>query len=212
MTGLVLKDFLVLRKALRTYVLFLIFYLILAIVGLFSISFITAFVQIIVMILPMSSFAYDDLAKWDRYAMTLPLGRRAVVRAKYAFVLLMILVAAAFALLSCVALSITAAQPVEENLAAGVGALSVGLLAVDVTLPLNYKMGPERARPFHTPSSSSPSSSSCWPPARAGWISWSSFPSLWSCPCWVLFPWSFCWACRCPTSSPAALWNKRSFK
>lgn len=148
MTGLVLKDFLVLRKALRTYVLFLIFYLILAIVGLFSISFITAFVQIIVMILPMSSFAYDDLAKWDRYAMTLPLGRRAVVRAKYAFVLLMILVAAAFALLSCVALSITAAQPVEENLAVGVGALSVGLLAVDVTLPLNYKMGPERARPF----------------------------------------------------------------
>lgn len=148
MTGLVLKDFLVLRKALRTYVLFLIFYLILAIVGLFSISFITAFVQIIVMILPMSSFAYDDLAKWDRYAMTLPLGRRAVVRAKYAFVLLMILVAATFALLSCVALSITAAQPAEENLAAGVGALSVGLLAVDVTLPLNYKMGPERARPF----------------------------------------------------------------
>ena len=148
MTGLVLKDFLVLRKALRTYVLFLIFYLILAIFGLFSISFITAFVQIIVMILPMSSFAYDDLAKWDRYAMTLPLGRRAVVRAKYAFVLLMILVAAAFALLSCVALSITAAQPVEENLAVGVGALSVGLLAVDVTLPLNYKMGPERARPF----------------------------------------------------------------
>lgn len=148
MTGLVLKDFLVLRKALRTYVLFLIFYLILAIFDLFSISFITAFVQIIVMILPMSSFAYDDLAKWDRYAMTLPLGRRAVVRAKYAFVLLMILVAAAFALLSCVALSITAAQPVEENLAAGVGALSVGLLAEDVTLPLNYKMGPERARPF----------------------------------------------------------------
>lgn len=148
MTGLVLKDFLVLRKALRTYVLFLIFYLILAIFDLFSISFITAFVQIIVMILPMSSFAYDDLAKWDRYAMTLPLGRRAVVRAKYAFVLLMILVAATFALLSCVALSITAAQPVEENLAAGVGALSVGLLAVDVILPLNYKMGPERARPF----------------------------------------------------------------
>lgn len=148
MTGLILKDFLVLRKALRTYILFLLFYLVMALLNLFSIAFITAFVQIIVMILPMSSFAYDDLAKWDRYAMALPLGRRAVVRAKYTFVLLMILVAAAFALLSCVALSITAAQPPEENLAAGVGALSVGLLAVDVTLPLNYKMGPERARPF----------------------------------------------------------------
>ena len=148
MTGLILKDLLVLRKTLRTYILFLLFYFVMALLNLFSIAFITAFVQIIVMILPMSSFAYDDLAKWDRYAMTLPLGRRAVVRAKYAFVLLMVLVAAAFALVSCVALSITAAQPVEENLAAGVGALSVGLLAVDITLPLNYKMGPERARPF----------------------------------------------------------------
>lgn len=148
MTGLILKDLLVLRKTLRTYILFLLFYFVMALLNLFSIAFITAFVQIIVMILPMSSFAYDDLAKWDRYAMALPLGRRAVVRAKYAFVLLMVLVAAAFALVSCVALSITAAQPVEENLAAGVGALSIGLLAVNVTLPLNYKMGPERARPF----------------------------------------------------------------
>ena len=92
MTGLILKDLLVLRKTLRTYILFLLFYFVMALLNLFSIAFITAFVQIIVMILPMSSFAYDDLAKWDRYAMALPLGRRAVVRAKYAFVLLMVLV------------------------------------------------------------------------------------------------------------------------
>ena len=148
MTGLVLKDILVLRTTLKTYLLFLLFYFIMALLDLFSIAFITAFVQVIVMILPMSSFAYDEQAKWDRYAMTLPLGRRAVVRAKYIFVVLMLLAAAAFALLSCVALSITATEPVEENLAAGVGALSVGLLAVELTLPLNYKLGPERARPF----------------------------------------------------------------
>ena len=148
MTGLVLKDILVLRKSLRTYLLFLIFYFIMALLDLFSIAFITAFVQVIVMILPMSSFAYDEQAKWDRYAMTLPLGRRAVVGAKYIFVVLMILVAAAFALLSCVALSITAAEPVEENLLSGVASLSVGLLAVELTLPLNYKLGAERARPF----------------------------------------------------------------
>lgn len=148
MTGLVLKDILVLRKSLRTYLLFLIFYFIMALLDLFSIAFITAFVQVIVMILPMSSFAYDEQAKWDRYAMTLPLGRRAVVGAKYIFVVLMILVAAAFALLSCVALSITTAEPVEENLLSGVASLSVGLLAVELTLPLNYKLGAERARPF----------------------------------------------------------------
>ena len=148
MSGLVLKDMLVLRKSLKTYVLFLAFYVIMAVVGMFSISFITAFVQIIVMLLPMSSFAYDEQAKWDRYAVILPLDRRVMVRARYLFVILMLLVAAAFALLSCVALSITQAEPVAENLAAGLAALSMGLLAVDLTLPLSYKLGPERARPY----------------------------------------------------------------
>ena len=62
--------------------------------------------------------------------------------------ILMLLVAAAFALLSCVALSITQAEPVAENLAAGLAALSMGLLAADLTLPLSYKLGPERARPY----------------------------------------------------------------
>lgn len=148
MSGLVLKDMLVLRKSLKTYVLFLAFYVIMAVVGMFSISFITAFVQIIVMLLPMSSFAYDEQAKWDRYAVILPLDRRVMVRARYLFVILMLLVAAAFALLSCVALSITQAEPVAENLAAGLAALSMGLLAADLTLPLSYKLGPERARPY----------------------------------------------------------------
>lgn len=148
MTGLILKDFLVLRKTLRTYFLFLIFYFIMALLKLFSPTFITSFVQVILMILPISSFAYDDLAKWDRYAMTLPLGRRAVVRSKYYFVLLMILVAASFSLLSCVVLHLTSNQPLAENLSAGVTSLSLGLLAVDLTLPLNYKLGPERTRPY----------------------------------------------------------------
>ena len=148
MTGLILKDILVLRKALKSYALFLVFYFVLALVGLFSVAFITAFVQVIIMILPMSSFAYDEFAKWDRYAMTLPLGRRAVVRAKYCFVLLLVLAAAALAALSCLLLSITQTEPVGENLASGLGALGVGLVAVDLTLPLSYKLGPERARPY----------------------------------------------------------------
>ena len=41
MTGLVLKDILVLRKTLKTYLLFLLFYFIMALLNLFSIAFIT---------------------------------------------------------------------------------------------------------------------------------------------------------------------------
>ena len=41
MTGLVLRDILVLRKTLKTYLLFLLFYFIMALLNLFSIAFIT---------------------------------------------------------------------------------------------------------------------------------------------------------------------------
>ena len=148
MTGLILKDVLVLRKALRSYALFLFFYMGMAAVGLFSISFITAFMQVIVMILPMSAFAYDEQAKWDRYALTLPVGRRAVVTARYLFMLLMVLVAALFALASCLVLSLVQQGDLMENIGTGAVALALGLLAADLNLPMSYAMGPERARPY----------------------------------------------------------------
>lgn len=78
MTGLIVKDFLVMRKSIKTYILFLLFYFVMAALGIFPISFITAMVQIIIMMLPLSAFSYDELSKWDRYAFSLPLSRRAV--------------------------------------------------------------------------------------------------------------------------------------
>ena len=148
MTGLVLKDMLVMRKTLKTYVLFLAFYLLLAVIGLFPISTITAVTQIIIMMLPLSAFSFDELAKWDRYAIALPLGRRRVVAARYLFTLLMVLIAAAFSLLTCTGISITGNGLFLENLAAVLTTLGLGLLVADLLLPLNYKLGPERSRPY----------------------------------------------------------------
>ena len=43
--GLVLKDMLVMRKTIRTYAMFLLFYLVMTVLGLFTISFTTAILQ-----------------------------------------------------------------------------------------------------------------------------------------------------------------------
>ena len=98
MTGLIVKDFLVMRKSIKTYILFLLFYFVMAALGIFPISFITAMVQIIIMMLPLSAFSYDELSKWDRYAFSLPLSRRAVAGARYLFALILTLFAALFGL------------------------------------------------------------------------------------------------------------------
>lgn len=148
MSGLIWKDLMVLRKTLKTYGLFFLFYFLMAAVGLFNISFVTAVLQLIVIMLPMSAFAYDEQAKWDRYAIALPLGRRRVVAARYLFTLLMVLIAAAFSLLTCTVISIAGNGLFLENLAAVLTTLGLGLLVADLLLPLNYKLGPERSRPY----------------------------------------------------------------
>lgn len=148
MTGLVLKDILVMRKTLKTYILFLIFYALLAVIGVFDVSIITSMIQVIIMLLPISAFSYDEQAEWDRYAMALPLGRHCMVSARYLFALLMVLGAAAFGLAVCVFLAILNSGSLVESLATVLVSLGVGLLITDIILPLNYKLGPERARPY----------------------------------------------------------------
>lgn len=149
MTGLMVKDFLVMRKSIKTYILFLAFYFVMAALGLFPISFITAMVQIIIMMLPLSAFSYDELSKWDRYAFSLPLGRRAVAGARYLFALLLSLFAALFGLVSCLVLSVFFHDPnLVENCLTVTVSLALGLLYCDILLPLTYKLGPERARPY----------------------------------------------------------------
>lgn len=149
MTGLIAKDFLVMRKSIRTYILFLIFYFIMAALGIFPISIVTTLVQLIIMMLPLSTFSYDELAKWDRYAFSLPLGRRAVAGARYLFALLLSLFAALFGLVSCLVLSVFFHDPnLVENCLTVTVSLALGLLYCDILLPLTYKLGPERARPY----------------------------------------------------------------
>ncbi len=149
MMGLVLKDILVMRKTIRTYAMFLLFYLVMTVLGLFTISFTTAILQLIVMLLPMSAFSFDETAKWDRYALTFPLGRRALVSGRYLFALVMTVFAALCGLLSCVLVSIFDSQDMLlENMMTVMVCLSLGLLYADILLPLCYKMGPERARPY----------------------------------------------------------------
>ena len=148
MTGLIVKDLLVSKRSLKAYFGIMIFYAVLTFMGVFNISFVTAFVSVMLIMLPIGAFSYDEAAKWDRYAMALPLGRRAVVGARYLFTLLVTLISLALALLSGVAVSVTGQGSFIEVMVTALVTLASGLLISDFLLPLCYKLGPERARPY----------------------------------------------------------------
>ena len=148
MTGLIWKDFMVSKRTVKAYLGIMIFYAALTVMGMFSVSFVTAFVSVMLIMLPISAFAYDEQAKWDRYAMSLPIGRSRVVGARYLFTLLIVLVSLAFALLAGATVAVTGKGDLMEVLVSALTTLAAGLLIADVLLPLCYKVGPERARPY----------------------------------------------------------------
>ncbi len=148
MIGLITKDFLVMRKALKSYVLLMGIYIILAYLDFFDYSFIITFIQMVLAVMPISAFAYDEQAKWDRYAMSLPLGRRGVVGARYLFVLALTLLTVAAGLAGTALLYLTHQSDPLEMFVTLMVSTTIGLLIPTILLPLSYKLGPERARPF----------------------------------------------------------------
>jgi len=148
MRGLVLKDILVLRKGLRTYAIFLLFYLILSLIGAFHLSMCVAMGQVILMMLPISAFSYDEMAKWNLYAAALPGGRRALVKGRYHFTLLISILVSVYNLFLSVLFSILGKASMEECLLTVLVSLLLGLVMVSFMIPINFKLGPERARPY----------------------------------------------------------------
>ena len=147
MTGLILKDLLILRKTLRSYLFMLIVYAGIAFTGVWSADIVGVLLVVMVVMLPMNVFAYDKQAKWDTYGLALPVGRTKTVAARYLCVLLLCLLSVG--LTAILGAALYAAGRVEEPVEFLVTCSVMGLMSVlmnAIMLPFLYKFGPERAR------------------------------------------------------------------
>lgn len=148
MIGMVYKDFLVLRKQISYYLVFLVIYAGLVIAGVFGPAILPAIVVVIGMMLPMSSISYDDMARWDKYAASTPAGRRGMVTAKYLFSLLSLIVIALLVLVLTSVLSLLNIMTVDplEMLFTTLACIGVAMLLDAVIIPLLLKFGAEKSR------------------------------------------------------------------
>lgn len=147
MSGLIVKDFLILRKTLRSYLFVLVVYAGVAFTGVWSADIVGVLMVVTVTMLPMNVFAYDKQAKWDTYGLALPVGRTKTVAARYLCVLLLCLLSVG--LTAILGAALYAAGRVEEPVEFLVTCSVMGLMSVlmnAIMLPFLYKFGPERAR------------------------------------------------------------------
>ena len=99
MLGLIKKDFLIIKNNLKLIIVMLMVFFIMALGGQFNISFIPTFIIVMLFI---STFSYDEYNNWDAYAITLPGGRKSIVKSKYITSLFLTLLSAVITvLLNC---------------------------------------------------------------------------------------------------------------
>ena len=147
MSGLILKDLLVLRKQGKSYLLIIGIYMVLAFVGVFDYSILSTMMVVLTMMLPMATFSYDELARWDKFAAAMPVGRSGIIKSKY----LMALAVIGGAGLLCFVVNIIVAMIDHEAqlgalMASLGGSLGAGLLINAAILPLLFKYGAEKSR------------------------------------------------------------------
>ncbi len=147
MKSLLLKDFINLRSYMKTLAIMTLFYGLLA----FSFdeaSFLSGILIITFMMIPISSFSYDQHSKWDVYAQSLPITRNDIVFSKYVLSLIALFIGFVVSCVLGVIVELLKGQTIDwlTVFITNAAIVVVGLFFLSVLLPLVYKFGVEKSR------------------------------------------------------------------
>lgn len=145
MLGLIKKDFLLIKANLKSMVIIFIVYLILAFQGTFDVTFIVPLIGIMLFI---STFSYDDFNNWNSYAVTLPNGRKNVVRAKYIASIILTVILGIGALAIGIGISYTKTNSInlDEIISSLMGTMLSSVIIISLLYPIVFKFGATNGR------------------------------------------------------------------
>lgn len=145
MLGLIKKDFLLLKANLKTMAIIFIVYLIMIFQGLFDVTFVVPLIGIMLFI---STFSYDDFNNWNSYAITLPNGRKNVVKAKYIASIILTVILAILALLLSVMVDFIKTNGIDlnETISSLMGTVLSSVIIISFLYPIVFKFGSTNGR------------------------------------------------------------------
>lgn len=149
MIGLLIKDFYSLRQYSKTVLILLAFFALISTMVDNPAVFMEGFIIYMSLTMTITSFSYDALAKWDRYALSMPVGRKEVVASKYLLSVILCLGGAIVSFL--ISAAVLKFNPVEgfgmrEQIYLTVGIIGTAFFFSGILLPMIYKIGIEKAR------------------------------------------------------------------
>jgi hypothetical protein len=146
MNGLILKDFINLKRNVKIFGALTVLYGFMALTQKDA-SFFTTIFTMLFAILTLSCYSYDELAKWDAYALTMPLSRQNIVQGKYIMMLLLTLIGTTFSMVFTLALNfILKKDTIIQGLTVSAVGAAVVIVFYSITIPIITKVGVEKAR------------------------------------------------------------------
>ena len=145
MLGLIKKDFLLIKANLKSMIIIFVIYIMLAFQGTLDATFI---IPLIGIILFLSTFSYDDFNNWNSYAVTLPNGRKNVVRAKYiaSTIFMIILAVVAFSIGIGISYIKTNSINLDEIISSLMGTMLSIVIINSLLYPIVFKFGATNGR------------------------------------------------------------------
>lgn len=146
MSGLLLKDFLGLKKYMKQISISLVVFIVIS-VSLKSSYYLIGMFILMSSMTVFTAMNYDEVAKWDKYALSMPISKSALVTTKY-ILLIAVTLGGGFvsSIISFVmSLYFKLDKPAEVFLIAGVIS-GAALTLYSVILPVAFKLGVEKSR------------------------------------------------------------------
>ncbi len=144
MKGLIIKDLFILKKTARVFVALTGLYLLMAIFLHTDFGVLIAFIM---GMLTITSFAYDEQAKWDAFALTMPVSKRDMVLSKYLLAVFLGIAGGLMGILLSVAAAIGQGPVDIMAILKNTGiAICATYVFSSIALPLVYKLGSEKSR------------------------------------------------------------------
>lgn len=152
MKGLMKKDYILIKKNSLVYLLLFGVFLIISVGKALSshepdTMIFSGYMAMAPFILAINTFAYDDLAKWDSYCLSMPVTRAEAVLARYASLGTVAVAVCLMGTIVSLIVGIMVGQlQMGYILLTSLILLGIALLALAVLLPLIYKFGVEKSR------------------------------------------------------------------
>jgi hypothetical protein len=146
MIGLLIKDFLVLKKYICTLFILVAIYVVFSFTS-GNMSFLNGMVSVVFAMIVITTFSYDDLAKWDKYALSMPITRKEMVLSKYLIAFIFMITGSVVSILSTVIFTLIKGSDFDIVLFLPIIIISEGaVLFNSILIPLIYKFGVEKSR------------------------------------------------------------------